>query len=182
MGPWTVFLSSCACFDSFSHSLKSCKCFSLLLWEVGIVQREVLSVSRAALWDGLAKLARHYKLFPLGWGALWRSLLLLLERSQVHKGMCACCVCRQHLPEAAWVTGTTCMRTQHYPSLLLLTLGLRFEQCYLPSWGHDLSLAKLRKEKLQEGFSRLPCLSQSQGIAMDIISCCPPLTQRLNDC
>lgn len=41
--------SFCVCFDSCSHSLESCKRFSLLLWKSGnLAKREVTSVSTAS--------------------------------------------------------------------------------------------------------------------------------------
>lgn len=74
--------SFCACFDSCSHSLKSCKCFSLLLWRGAIVQRGDICQRTQQCCDIACQVARPFKLFPSGCGDLWGSILLLLWRSQ----------------------------------------------------------------------------------------------------
>lgn len=145
--------SSCACFDSYCHCLKSCKCFSLLLWEVGIVQREVLSVSKAALWDWLAKLVRLFKLFPSGCGALWRSLLLCCKGVQCIKA---------HVP--AVCADSTCLKQPGSQGLPAWGPSIIYHFCYrsqlllwesdLTSWGRDLSRGWTRKEKVTRGLLR----------------------------
>lgn len=148
MGPWTVFLFLCLLWQFLSLSQKLQMFLSCCL-RSGNREREVLSVSRAALWDGL--LSYTLQIVSLGGeGALWRSLLLLLERSQCIKA-CGPAVCADSTClKQPGVTGTTCMRTQHYPSLLLLTLPPLLN--IWPSWGQDLSPAKLKKGKVTRGF------------------------------
>lgn len=158
---WPLDLSSnsfCACFDSFFHSLKSCKWFSLLLWKVGTVQRGDIcqhsSIVRSACQAG-----ETLHIVSLRVWSFMKVYFTFSVKKSMQKDTCACLECRQHLPEAVWVTSGTCVRTKPHPSLLLQVLASALRNVIYQSKSLIWAMAELGETKLGEDFSGLPCLS-----------------------
>lgn len=177
MAPWTAFLVLlCLLWQLLSASHKLPMFLTVALKSGNCAERgDICQHTQQCCEIGLPSWRDPFNCF-LGVQRLGRAYFTAAVKKSVHKGTCACPVCRQHWPEAAWSTPRAFVRKQRHPLFLLLFPDsvLRNEICQTKPriW----AVAELGKKKLREGFSGLPCLSWSWAVGMDVISRCPPLT------